>query len=496
VAISVRMIPIDPQERGNQGLVHLAESTHSTIQKAYEDLVRSLELASMAKDRYPDSARAEFAGCAQQWRQKSDQFFAIISSTDTLLISVLEKLGPLLPIYPSTLRFSLIRLSPNFMTQFADFGPDRLDILGSVISNFDRENPSVTLNLLNHVLEGAPNFYAALMLKGSLILESNLQESEAPALFQLAAENPPRGEQQTLYKIAALELLAESLVRLNRGKEAVVVYRRIHNIVGDNPLYSYHVARVLALTRNNTEALELIEMTIHDDSNYYSLSLIDDGFESTYSQIIERLTKRTDGWAHTVESVLEIAENIITIADDYELTEHPSVARAQRELAELRENAQQGSFTAFREMIVKDLPDWTRQWVNRVQETLQNSLTAKQELIKTYNLSLMNLVKERRLHWVKTWGSIWLVLGLSLTVLLMALQVPTGAAISIFVIWILAAAVYRVYSDRRLTHELNKREKDPSLLNSILDDINLVGQYRTDMLILLEKDADTKVPQK
>jgi len=489
------MIPLDRREIGNTGLVRLSEQTYESVQNSFENVIRSMELASVARDRYPDSARAELVNATKYWRDRHETFNAVISSGKILHISTLEKLIALVPPAPPELRFSLIRLSPSFMAQFSEFGPDRLDILGSVISNFERESPSVALNLLDHILDGAPSFYAALVLKGSLLLESNEQLSEAPDLFNRAGENPPRGEYHTFYKIAALELLAQSLIRVNRPGEAVSVYRRILGIIGRSSLHDYHLTRALSITRKTTEAVEAFDNVLLTEPTYYAYALMDDDVQFIHDQIIERLEQSTGEWAETIDKVIGMADSVLTIASEYELTQHPAIANGQRDLINLQESAHRGSYSVYRNLGLRLLPDWTRQYVNRIQETLQNSFTARRESIKQYNESLLNLNKESRRQWITSWGAILFVLGLSVIVLLRALQVSSALTFVVFMTWILGVFIYRLIVNHRITKSVNKRMKDPDILNSIKDDINRVGQFRSEMLIMMEKAEEEVVGQ-
>ncbi len=484
------MIPIDPAQAGNTGLIQLADQTYTTIQSAFSRLIRSLELAAAATERYTEYERAEMSVASEFWQSRQERFNAILSANERLRQPVLDRLAATLPPNRAILRFSLERLNNDFFQLFSEYGPDRLDVLGTVISSFNQQDPSVNLNLLSHVLEGAPNFYVPLMLKGSLLLESGISISEAPALLERAADNPPQADNPNRYRILALELLGEALVRNNRESDAARAYRRAHKLDLENPLFHYLTARALAHGRKSSDALEAFDRAVKVDSSYYPLALLDDSFEVIRDVIKDRLTDRTLQWADTIESVLRMADTVHVIAEDYGLIDHPTVARGSQELIQIKDKVTTQSYTLYRELGLVQLPEWIKSWVGHVQDTLQNSLKARYESIQAYNHALLDTVKDYRKHWVKTWGIGWFAVGFLLMVVLVLARQPVLAAIYFYVMWILSGYFLRLFLDSRKRSQLLDQRKNPAMLQPVEDDIDLIGRIRSEMLVLLEKQTD------
>ncbi|MCB2212329.1 hypothetical protein KQI52_09485 [bacterium] len=484
------MIPIDPAQAGNVGLIQLADQTYTTIQSAFSRLIRSLELAAAATERYSEYERAEMSVASEFWKSRQERFNAILAANERLRHSMLDRLNDTLPPNRAILRFSLERLNNDFFQLFSEYGPDRLDVLGTVISSYNQQDPAVNLNLLDHVLKGAPNFYVPLMLKGSLLLESGISISEAPALLERAADNPPKVDNPNRYRILALELLGEALVRNKRESDAAHAYRRAHKLDLENPLFHYHTARALAHGRKSSDALEAFDRAVLVDSSYYPLALLDDSFEVIRDEIKDRLTDRTLQWADTIESVLRMADTVHVIAEDYGLIDHPTVARGSQELIQIKDRASTPSYTMYRELGLVVLPEWIKSWVGHVQDTLQNSLKARYESIQAYNHALLDTVKDYRKNWIKTWGIGWFVVGFLLMVVLVLARQPVLAAIYFYVMWILSGYILRLFLDSRKRSQLLDQRKNPAMLQPVEDDIDLIGRIRTEMLVLLEKETE------
>ncbi|GBE30357.1 MAG TPA: hypothetical protein ENH10_07265 [Bacteroidetes bacterium] len=480
------MIPLDTNQAGNRDFVRLASDTYESIHSSFDSLIRSLELATVAKDRFPDAVRAELAATAELWQSKSDSFDEILTQNDFLQVSTLEQIAPLLPPQRALNRFALERLRPGFSHMFSEYGPDRLDVLGTVMSSIGLEDPSISLNLLDHVLEGAPNFYVALLMKGTMLLESERSLTEAPYIFERAADNPPQDDDRRYYRVLALELLTESLILNDRHTDALHACRRIQKIIPPTPYIDYQVARILAQMRNVTEALPAFMVVANRDPSFYSLSMLDDSFSTIHEQIIDQLDRRTTHWAQSIDSVMEKAESVILLADDYQLTEHPSIAYGQKELLEIQQQAKRGSYSAYRELGRDKLPEWTKEWVGKVQDTLQQSVDAKHESIRHYNKGLLDLIKIRRIQWLKTWGAIALMLGLAIAVLMVALEFSVITALYFFLMWIVTTILFRLINDAIFSIKLRKKRKDPAILAPVEGDVDRIGLLRSEMLITLE----------